>query len=160
MVCTVTPVLTTLMFKAWKKLFTRAKAFEPDEPMEAVPVQAHTLGYRRFLRMVFQAPARLNLAGQMREVQLLDISLKGALVDMGAALRCPLGTHGRLRLTLSTTTFIAMDITVARVQNNLLGLQCTHIDLDSVTHLRQLIERNAQDPALLGRELAVLIGSA
>jgi hypothetical protein len=128
--------------------------------MEAMPVQARTLGYRRFLRMVFQAPARLNLAGQVREVQLLDISLKGALVDMGAALRCRVGTHGRLRLTLSPTTFIAMDVAVARVQGSLLGLQCTHIDLDSVTHLRQLIERNAQDPALLGRELAVLIGSA
>lgn len=147
------------MFNAWKKLFTRAKAVEPDAPMAAVPVQARTLGYRRFLRMVFQAPARLNLAGQMREVQLLDISLKGALVDMGAALRCRVGTHGRLRLTLSPTTFIAMDIVVARVQGSQLGLQCTHIDLDSVTHLRQLIERNAQDPALLGRELAVLIGS-
>ncbi|OGO99219.1 MAG: hypothetical protein A2Z93_11100 [Curvibacter sp. GWA2_64_110] len=110
--------------------------------------------------MVFHAPARLNLAGQMREVQLLDISLKGALVDMGAALRCRVGTHGRLRLTLSPTTFIAMDVAVARVQGSQLGLQCTHIDLDSVTHLRQLIERNAQDPALLGRELAVLIGSA
>lgn len=147
------------MFNAWKKLFTRAKAVEPDEPMGAVPVQARTLGYRRFLRMVFQAPARLNLAGQMREVQLLDISLKGALVDMGAALRCRVGTHGRLRLPLSPTTIIAMDIVVARVQGSQLGLQCTHIDLDSVTHLRQLIERNAQDPALLGRELAVLIGS-
>lgn len=148
------------MFNAWKKLFTRAKAVESDAPMAVVPVQARTLGYRRFLRMVFQAPARLNLAGQMREVQLLDISLKGALVDMGAALRCRVGTHGRLRLTLSPTTFIAMDIVVARVQGSQLGLQCTHIDLDSVTHLRQLIERNAQDPALLGRELAVLIGSA
>ncbi|NDD14394.1 MAG: hypothetical protein EB072_17560 [Betaproteobacteria bacterium] len=76
------------------------------------------------------------------------------------ALRCPIGTLGRLRLLLSPTTFIAMDIQVARVQGSRLGLQCTHIDLDSVTHLRQLIEHNAQDPALLGRELAVLIGSA
>ncbi|MBI3531059.1 MAG: PilZ domain-containing protein [Burkholderiales bacterium] len=82
------------------------------------------------------------------------------VLDMGAALRCPVGTHGRLRLMLSSTTFIAMDIVVARVQGSQLGLQCTHIDLDSVTHLRQLIERNAQDPALLGRELAMLIGSA
>lgn len=146
-----------MLFKAWKKPATRVEAVEP---VEAVPVLARSLGYRRFLRMVFQAPARLNLAGQIREVQLLDISLKGALVDLGAALHCRAGTHGRLRLTLSPTTFIAMDVMVARVQGSRLGLQCTHIDLDSVTHLRQLIERNAQDPALLGRELAVLIGSA
>lgn len=145
------------MFKTWKKPFIRPAA---AEPVDAVPVLARTLGYRRFLRTVFQAPARLNLAGRMREVQLLDVSFKGALVDLGEALRCPIGTHGRLRLLLSSTTFIAMDIQVARVQGSCLGLQCTHIDLDSVTHLRQLIEHNAQDPALLGRELAVLIGSA
>lgn len=157
MVCVTAPVLTEPMFKIWKKPAARVEAVEP---VDALPVLARSQGYRRFLRMVFQAPARLNLAGQLREVQLLDISLKGALVDMGAALRCRVGTHGRLRLTLSPTTFIAMDVAVARVQGSQLGLQCIHIDLDSVTHLRQLIERNAQDPALLGRELAVLIGSA
>ena len=109
---------------------------------------------------MFQAPARLNLGGQMREVKLLDVSLKGALVDVGSVLRCPVGTRGRLRLLLSSTIVIAMDIAVARVQGSQIGLQCVHIDLDSVTHLRQLIEHNAQDPALLGRELALLIGSA
>lgn len=145
------------MFPSWKKPFARTRV---AEPAEAVPVLARSLGYRRFLRQVFQAPVRLNLAGQMREVQLLDVSLKGALVDAGVALRCPVGTPGRLGLALSPTTIIVMGIEVARVQGNCLGLQCTHIDLDSVTHLRLLIERNAQDPALLGRELAVLIGSA
>jgi hypothetical protein len=49
---------------------------------------------------------------------------------------------------------------VARVEGSQLGLKCTHIDLDSVTHLRQLIERNSQDPALLVRELALLTGGA
>jgi hypothetical protein len=142
------------MFKAWKKSSPRAA------PAEAVPVAVRPLAYRRFLRSVFQAPARLNLGGHMREVQLLDVSLKGALVDLGEVLPCPVGTRGRLRLLLSPTTFIAMDIAVSRVQGSRLGLQCLHIDLDSVTHLRQLVQRNAQDPSLLGRELAVLIGSA
>jgi hypothetical protein len=70
------------------------------------------------------------------------------------------GVRGRLRLLLSPTTFIAMDVAVTRVQGSQLGLQCLHIDLDSVTHLRQLIERNSQDPALLARELSVLVGAA
>lgn len=143
------------MFKAWKKPFTQAKPVE-----EAVPVVLRPLAYRRFLRSVFQAPARLNLGGIMREVQLMDVSLKGALVDLGQVLPCPVGARGRLRLLLSPTTFIAMDVSVSRVQGSQLGLQCIHIDLDSVTHLRQLVERNSQDPALLGRELAVLIGAA
>jgi hypothetical protein len=142
------------MFKAWKR------PVSPAEPVELTPLTARPLAYRRFLRSIFQAPARLNLGGYMHQVQLLDLSLKGALVDLGQALSCRVGARGRLRLLLSPTTFIAMDIAVMRVHGSQLGLQCTHIDLDSVTHLRHLIEQNAQDPALLGRELAVLIGSA
>ena len=144
------------MFSAWKKATHRP---EPVEVVELAPVLTRSLAYRRFLRSVFQGPARLNLCGNMREVRLLDVSLKGALVDLGVEPSCAVGTRGRLRLLLSPTTFIAMDIAVSRVQGSRLGLQCLHIDLDSVTHLRQLVERNMQDPTLLGRELAVLIGS-
>jgi len=142
------------MFSAWKK------NPPPAEPVEPVALMSRPLAYRRFLRSVFRAPARLNLGGLIREVQLLDVSFKGALVDTGQARLCQLGTRGRLRLMLSPTAFIAMDVSVSRTQGSWLGLQCTHIDLDSVTHLRQLIERNSQDPTLLGRELAVLVGCA
>lgn len=145
------------MFKTWKKFASRP---EPIDVIDVAPVLDRSLAYRRFLRSVYQAPARLNLAGYMREVQVLDVSLKGALVDMGAALPCPVGVRGRLRLQLSPTTYIAMDVAVTRVRGSQLGLKCLHIDLDSMTHLRQLMEHNAQDPALLGRELAVLVGSA
>ena len=145
------------MFKTWKKFAARP---EPVDVIDVVPVLDRSLAYRRFLRSVFQAPARLTLAGYMREVQVLDVSLKGALVDMGAVLPCPVGARGRLRLLLSSTTFIAMDVGVTRVRGSQLGLQCLHIDLDSMTHLRQLIERNSQDPALLVRELSVLVGAA
>jgi hypothetical protein len=141
------------MFSAWKNPFSHPK------PVEAAPVSVRPLAYRRFMRTTFQASARLNLGGDIRQVQLLDVSLKGALVDLGSVLSCRAGTRGRLRLLLSPTTFIAMDVAVARVRGSQLGLQCTHIDLDSATHLRQLVERNAMDPSLLGRDLAVLIGS-
>jgi len=94
------------MFKTWKKFASRP---EPVDVIDVVPVLDRSLAYRRFLRSVFQAPARLTLAGYMREVQVLDVSLKGALVDMGAVLPCPVGTRGRLRLLLSPTTFIAME---------------------------------------------------
>lgn len=111
------------------------------------------------MRLAFQAPARLNLGAGRREVQLLDISLKGALVDLGRSPSCAVGVRGRLSLWLSTTVFIAMDVTVRYVQGQCLGLQCEHIDLDSATHLRQIVERNAHDPALLTRELMVLVGA-
>ena len=40
------------------------------------------------------------------------------------------------------------------------GLLCKGIDLDSVTHLRRLIELQLGDPALLERDLAELIQSS
>lgn len=144
------------MFSAWKDALRRPK---PAPAIEPIPVLSRTLGYRRFLRTTFQAPARLNLAGQMLPVQVLDVSLKGALVDAHQPPRGAVGMRGRLRLPLSATTFIAMDVQVRRVQGSCLGLHCLYIDLDSVTHLRQLLERNAQDPSLLGRELAALVGN-
>jgi len=142
------------MFHAWRKFARRP---DPGQAADAIPELTRTVGYRRFLRTVFQAPARLNLAGRMLPVQVLDVSLKGALVALDQASPWPVGTRGRLRLSLSPTAFIAMDVQVRRVAGDRLGLHCLYIDLDSVTHLRQLLERNAQDPALLGRELAMLV---
>jgi hypothetical protein len=36
------------------------------------------------------------------------------------------------------------------------GLRWKHIDVDSLTHLRRLLELNLTDPGLLNRELADL----
>lgn len=163
------------MLRALKKIFSASFTTSSAETdlIELKPMPlTQQLAYRRFLRSVFQAPARLTLSNGMLDVQVLDISLKGVLVEVrvGAGLSLPAqGARGRLRIALSATDFIAMDVAVTRGQQAgpgpegfgsvyQVGLQCVHIDLDSVTHLRQLIERNMQDPALLGRELAVLIG--
>ena len=119
-----------------------------------------TTRQRLYFRSVFETPARLNLAGHMREVRLMDISLQGALVEAPPGTQAAVGTRGRLRLSLLPTLFIAMDIAVARVDGHCVGLRYVHIDLDSMTHLRQLIERNSRDPHMLGRDLARLIGHA
>ena len=108
------------MFNAWKK-FTTRRPGAGAEPVEVIPLLNRSMQYRRFLRSVFQSSARLNLAGSMREVQLLDVSLKGALVDTGVMRPCEVGGRGRLRLLLSPTTFIAMDVAVTRVHGSQLG---------------------------------------
>ncbi|EYC49979.1 hypothetical protein AZ34_02050 [Hylemonella gracilis str. Niagara R] len=164
------------MLRALKKIFSASFTTSSAETdlIELKPMAlTQQLSYRRFLRSVFQAPARLTLSSGVLDVQVVDISLKGVLTELraGAGTTLPVqGGRGRLRMALSATDYIAMDVAVARVAQQAaagvggfgtvwqVGLQCAHIDLDSVTHLRQLIERNMQDPALLGRELAVLIG--
>ncbi len=140
-----------MLFRAWQN-------FRKARPVEVTPVALATAN-RRFFRSLVQTPARLNLAGSIREVRLLDVSLQGALVEAPPGMWGAVGTRGRLRLTLLPTTFIAMDVAVARTHGHCLGLRCVNIDLDSITHLRQLVARNSDDPLLLSRELSRLIGN-
>lgn len=50
-----------------------------------------------------------------------------------------------------------MLVTLAHQKDGLLGLQCREIDLDSITHLRRLIELNLGSSELLERELGALV---
>lgn len=112
---------------------------------------------RQFLRSVFHAPVRLSLGGHDSKAYLHDISLKGALVEVPAGWAGQAGDKCRLRLELASDVAIVMQTTVAHVEGRHVGLHCDHIDLDSMTHLRQLVEHNADDPALLERELGTLV---
>jgi hypothetical protein len=63
---------------------------------------------------------------------------------------------GRLSLDLAVAYHL-MWATVSHVDGRHIGLRCSSIDLDSITHLRRLVELNAGDPALLERELTALL---
>ena len=45
---------------------------------------------------------------------------------------------------------------MTRGYGDLVGMVCRHIDVDSISHLRRLVELNLGDEALLERELAAL----
>ena len=49
-----------------------------------------------------------------------------------------------------------MRMEIVHTEGPSMGLRCDSIDLDSVTHLRRLIELQLGDPALLERDLAEL----
>lgn len=111
---------------------------------------------RHYSRVPFQANVRLTGHGVTVESTLLDISLKGALVQRPARWETPPGSELDLVLLLadSADLRIRMRVRVAHNQGDRVGLQCRHIDLDSITHLRQLVAANLGDAALLDRELA------
>jgi hypothetical protein len=112
---------------------------------------------RRFCRSDFHTPAHVTVLGRDNVVRLRDISLKGALVEDGGGWAAQVGEHCQLRIELAPDVVIEMESTVTHVKGWRIGLQCDHIDLDSITHLRQLVERNANDPAVLDRDLAMLV---
>lgn len=113
---------------------------------------------RLFLRSVFHAPVRLRLGGHDSQAFVHDASLKGALVEVSASWGGHVGDACLLRLELAPDVAITMETTVTHIdEGNLVGLHCERLDLDSMTHLRQLVEHNADDPALLERDLATLV---
>jgi len=108
---------------------------------------------RRFTRIPYQATARLELGGERWDVRLLDISLNGALVSRPETLDPRPGTPCRIEVPLEAGKLIRMQARVAHVEGTRIGLERVHIDIDSITHLRRLVELNLGDPALIEREL-------
>lgn len=112
---------------------------------------------RRFWRAAFDSPVRLTTHSGLVDAELVDISLKGALLRIPGSPAIGLGEECQLRLDLSPVTRIAMWGTVAHLDDKRIGIRCDKIDLDSITHLRRLVELNAGDPSLLEREISALV---
>ena len=86
--------------------------------------------------------------------RLIDISLKGALLEKPEALVADIGDPALLRVHLGDSDVsIVMNTEVAHIDESRLGLHCLAIDVDSMIHLRRLMELNFGDPELLDREL-------
>ena len=112
---------------------------------------------RQFWRAAFNSLVRLTTHGGLTYAQLLDISLRGALVTVRDDWNGGKGDDCLLQLDLAPGNAISMWARVSHVDGRHVGLHCTSIDLDSITHLRRLVELNAGDPALLERELTALL---
>lgn len=116
---------------------------------------------RHFSRIPFHADVRLHfdLTDQVQTTHLLDISLKGALVQAGQPiLKSFMGKRCRLTLVLSRDgERITMEGRVVHQEGSLMGIECQHIDVDSMTCLRRLVELNTGNENLLQRELAEML---
>lgn len=114
-----------------------------------------TQNRRQYSRIRFQRPATLFLAEGEQPVEILDLSLKGALVRPQQPLFIRIGANATLHVVLDDAiSHIRMAVTVVHHQGETYGLACREIDLDSVTHLRRLVELNLGDETLLERELS------
>jgi len=120
---------------------------------------------RRFSRIHFNTLAELSLGNALCAVNVLDISLRGALVqvtDTPQSLLTP-GATCSLAVNLGDEVGpefleegILMEAVIAHVHGDIIGLRCVEIDLESITNLRRIIEFNLGDEATLFRELESL----
>ena len=112
---------------------------------------------RRFSRLPFEIDTSVRIGGRGISAHLVDVSIRGALIAHPAGWDAKPGEKGVLTVILSeSTVVITMEVEVAHVEPETIGLHCTSIDVDSMTHLRRMMELNLGDPNLVERELAML----
>jgi hypothetical protein len=113
---------------------------------------------RRFSRIVFHRPAELESRSERATCEVLDVSLKGALLEVPASFRGHAGQPCSLAIRLDAgDAVIRMVGEIAHRASRLVGVRCDEIDLESIAHLRRLVELNLGDDELLHRELAALV---
>lgn len=113
---------------------------------------------RRFFRVVYSTPAQLQQGEQVWSTTLLDLSLQGALLNRPANWTEQNNGLFTLSFTLADSDIeIRMEVESTHLDEQKLGVYCHHIDIDSASHLRRLIELNSGDTELLLREFAHLL---
>lgn len=123
--------------------------------MKSSPVKS----LRHYVRIPFDADVLLKLHDKAFKVHLVDISLKGALVQCDSNDSFQLNDPCRLKLPMAQDgEGIVMVGHIAHLDGSWVGIACTDIGVTSLTRLRRLIELNSGAPSLMDRELHHLFG--
>lgn len=117
----------------------------------------HPANRRRFKRIAFDARTELRQGEYIWPVKLIDLSLKGLLIERPEPWLGDGEQDFQVDIQLSDDIDIEMDVHLAHEENDQLGFVCRHISLESIQRLRRLIELNLADPQELERELGALI---
>jgi len=116
--------------------------------------------HRHFTRIPFNASATVisSRTGHKTMAELIDISFKGLLIRKPDDWQGINGDHFTVHLQLAGKE-VEINLVVIEVhnENDHIGFKTNHMDLDTATHLRRLVELNLGDESLLEREFAELI---
>jgi PilZ domain len=111
---------------------------------------------RHFHRILYTAEAILNCEEKAWDCEIIDLSLKGCLLSFMLPWEEDLEKLYTLTLQLSEQIQIKMGLTAMHIVGNKVGFKCEHIDIDSISELRRLVELNLGNSALLERDLLAL----
>lgn len=112
---------------------------------------------RRFSRILFNAECTLLQNNMIWSTEVLDISIRGVLVQKPDHLALDLKTPCDAVIKLAgSDSQIKMSLYFAHADEKTLGFRCKYIDIDSMTHLKRLVELNLGNEDMLKRELDAL----
>lgn len=101
---------------------------------------------RRFTRVRLDGDAHLAFDGGSWPVELVDLSLKGAMLECDRIL--PIQSNGECQLTLElddSDIIIPIQARVTHHQGRRLGIEFLQLDVDAMQHVRRMLELNAGD---------------
>jgi hypothetical protein len=114
---------------------------------------------RNFQRVPFDAETRVSQGDNSWAVELIDVSLNGILFRQPSDWSINPGQPLNIRMHLGENSHINMKAQLSHNTKTEVGCQCLHIDLDSITLLKRLIELNLGSNELLERELSALMST-
>ncbi|MHC8296294.1 PilZ domain-containing protein [Pseudomonas sp. LB3P58] len=117
----------------------------------------HPADRRRFKRIAFDARTELSQGEFIWPVKLIDLSLKGLLIEKPEPWLGNREWHFLVDIHLNEDVAIKMDVQLTHDDHGQLGFVCRHISLESIERLRRLVELNLGDSQELERELGALI---
>ncbi|WP_213875391.1 PilZ domain-containing protein [Pseudomonas sp. dw_358] len=112
---------------------------------------------RRFKRIAFDARTELKQGTHTWPVKLIDLSFKGLLIEKPEPWQGHTAEPFVADVYLGDEAKVEMHVLLAHDDHGQLGFRCEEIELESISHLRRVIELNLGDPKELEREFAELI---
>ncbi|MFW2372340.1 MAG: PilZ domain-containing protein [Gammaproteobacteria bacterium] len=111
---------------------------------------------RHYKRIPFIADVLLRQGDQQWHCRLLDISLKGILIEYIDEMSITQNDSFEVSLVLSEDVIINMQAGISHCSEGRCGLVWQNIELEGLSHLRRLLELNLVDANEINRELAEL----
>ncbi len=112
---------------------------------------------RSFQRIQFDADTQVSQGDKKWSVELIDVSLNGILFKQPKDWLIHPGHPLNIRISLADDSHIKMETQLIHSTQSQVGCHCLHIDLDSITLLKRLIELNLGSDEFIEREFSALL---
>jgi len=109
---------------------------------------------RQFTRFPFEGTISFAHEGVSYEAKLIDISLKGVLFELKEDWNLGKVSNVNFKLLINEKSLeLGFSGNVVHIEDKRIGINIEHIDIESASHLKRLVELNLGDSLLLAREL-------
>ncbi|WP_210473163.1 PilZ domain-containing protein [Vibrio crassostreae] len=109
---------------------------------------------RQFSRVIYQVPTEISQGQVNVSGSVQDLSLHGLLIQCNESKQLSHDTPVQVSFKLESSDInIQLEATIVSTINTSMRLRIEHLDIDSISHLKRLVELNVGDDELLYREI-------